>query len=156
MLDPTDLLDAIVGKLRLVPEIVAALDGDIDNIFAYTDQFPEQTNVRDALLTQPRPSVMVMWQASGPGMLGRNETWKHRFSLYVSPAKGTDPFALFRLIVSGVPAGGAVRLLNAQMHAAVLPMDVPTFSRGAVVMDAEGHTLDYYEVGMTLTEIGDY
>lgn len=156
MISPKDLLTAIVAKLQDIPTLVAALDGDADNIYAYSDSFPQSANFREALATQKRPSVMVSWQGTGPGNWGANEVWKHRFSLFIAAAKDTDPFVIFRLVVTGVPiTPGNVRLINLQIHASVLPMDTPTFSRGFLVTDASGATLDFHEMSLTLTEIGD-
>ena len=155
MLNPADLLTAVVARLRDIPELVAVLDGDANNIYAYSDAFPTAANFREALIIQRRPSIMVMWQETGPGAWAKNEVWKHRFSLFIAASNGISPFALMQLLVSGVPAALGVRMLNAQIHASVLPMDTPRFSRGFLVTDVTGSTLDYYEMSLTLTERGD-
>ena len=59
-------------------------------------------------------------------------------------------YKLFRLITKGVPAGSAVPMLNATVHGSCHPMDLPLIQRQT---DAEG--VDYFEVPITFTEIGD-
>lgn len=155
MISPTDLLTAIVTKARDIPDLVTALEGDAENIYSYPDSFPQYANLRDAIQTQKRPSVMVAWQNTTPGNWANHEVWKHRFTLYIAAAKDADPFAIFRLLVKGVVTTDALALNLTQIHASVYPMDTPTFSRQFLVVDAAGTTMDYYEMALTLTEIGD-
>lgn len=62
----------------------------------------------------------------------------------------TAYYRLFRLITKGAPASAGVVMINATVHASCYPMDVPSIQRAT---DAEG--LDYFEVSMSFTEIGD-
>ena len=59
-------------------------------------------------------------------------------------------YRMFRLITKGVPAQPAQPMLNATVHPSCQPMDLPAIQRQT---DAEG--LDYFEVPITFTEIGD-
>ncbi len=61
----------------------------------------------------------------------------------------TAYYRLFRLITKGVPSADVV-MLNATVHPSCYPMDLPMIQRQT---DAEG--LDYFEVPITFTEIGD-
>ena len=87
---------------------------------------------------------------------GGHDVWKHQVTLYLRAREtfdGDPPTAyyrLFRLITKGVPAGASLSMLNTTVHPSCYPMDVPSIQRAT---DAEG--LDYFEVSMSFTEIGD-
>lgn len=156
MIDVSELVDNLVLALRDVPELVTEMGGNLERICAYHDQYPKKSSVAVAIHQMPLPSIMVAWQGTVPGTFGGNETWKHQVSLHLrarETADGDPPTAyyrLFRLITKGIPASGDVPMLNTTVHPSCYPMDVPSIQRAT---DAEG--LDYFEVSMTFTEIGD-
>lgn len=158
MIDEADLLTAIVAKLQDIPELVAVLDGDAANIYGYFDSFPQAANRREAIATQKRPSVMVMWQGTTPGTIFGGLVWQYRFSLFIAAPKDASPFTIRRLLVKGVPAsGGGQSVDHLSIHPSVYPFtaELPALLPGFLVTDVTGGTLDYYEMSMTLTEIGD-
>jgi hypothetical protein len=156
MVNLAQVVDAIVAKLRDIPELVTEMGGNPDRIYAYHDHYPKRTSLPQAIYQMPAPSVMVAWQGTAPGNFGENEAWKHQFSLFLrageTPTAGepTAYYRLFALIVNGVPTSTGTRLLYSTIHKDCYPMDTPSISRET---DAEG--LDYFEVSVTLTEIGD-
>jgi hypothetical protein len=97
---------------------------------------------------------MAVWQGTGPGSFGGMDVWKHQVTLFLrakdESTPGTAYYRLFRLITKGVPAAAGVALLNATVHPSCYPMDLPQIQRQT---DAEG--LDYFEVPLSFTEIGD-
>jgi hypothetical protein len=99
---------------------------------------------------------MVAWQGTAPGSFGSNEVWKHQLSLFLrarETAEGDPPtayYTLFRLITKGVPTGAGVPMNFLNVHSSCYPMDTPAVQRQT---DPEG--MDYFEVTMTFTEIGD-
>jgi hypothetical protein len=110
-----------------------------------------------AIHTMPAPSVMAAWQGTAPGSFGGFDVWKHSITLYVRAREtfdGDPPtpyYRIFRLVTKGVPThGDGQPLLNLQIHPSCHPMDLPLIQRQT---DAEG--LDYFEVPITFTEIGD-
>lgn len=62
----------------------------------------------------------------------------------------TPYYRMFRLLTKGVPTGSAVAMDLVTVHPSCHPMDLPSIQRQT---DAEA--LDYFEVQMTFTEIGD-
>lgn len=156
MINSAEIADSLVTLLREIPELVAEMNGDPERIFAYHDQYPKKASLTLAIYQMPAPSIMVAWQGTVPGSFGGNETWKHQFSLYLRAREtydGDPPTAyyrLFRLITKGVPTSIGLPMLNATVHPSCHPMDVPSISRAT---DQEG--LDYFEISMSFTEIGD-
>ena len=157
MIDTSVLVDNLVAVLRDVPELVDEMGGDPERIFAYHDQYPKRVSLAHAIHSMPAPSVMAAWQGTAPGSFGGFDVWKHSVTLYLRAREAFDGdpptpyYRLFRLITKGVPASGDGQpLLNLQIHQSCHPMDLPLIQRQT---DAEG--LDYFEVPITFTEIGD-
>lgn len=156
MIDPSLLVDNLVALLRDIPELVAEMGGDAQRIFAYHDQYPKRASLAAAIHDMPAPGIMAAWQGTTPGAFGGMEVWKHQVTLYLRAREtydGDPPTAyyrLFRLITKGVPTSMGIPLMNATVHGACHPMDLPLIQRQT---DAEG--LDYFEVPLTFTEMGD-
>jgi len=155
MLNPGEIVEALIAKLRAIPELVAEMGGDATRISAYHDHYPKRASLLSAVYEAPHPSILVAWQRTSPGLLGRNEVWKHDFVLYLRAGETPESpptayYRLFWLIVNGVPAGESVRLLNAQIHASCYPMEAPTCAR---ITDEQG--VDHFVVNLSLKEIGD-
>lgn len=156
MIDPSVLVDNLVAMLRDIQDLVLDMDGDPERIYAYHDQYPKRSSLAHAIHQMPSPSIMAVWQGTVPGTFGGFDVWKHQVTLYLRAREtfdGDPPTAyyrLFRLITKGVPASAGVAMLNATVHPSCYPMDVPAIQRQT---DAEG--LDYFEVPITFTEIGD-
>jgi hypothetical protein len=156
MINPAELVDALVAKLRAIPELVAEMEGDPQRIYAYHDLYPKRVSLPLAIHQMPAPAVMVAWQGTLPGAFGGMEAWRHQISLYLrarETLEGDGPTAyyrLFDLIVNGVPVGSTLKMLYTTVHPRCQPMDTPSISRQS---DAEG--LDYFEVSTGFLEIGD-
>jgi len=156
MINPAELVDNLVAMLRAIPDLVAEMDGDPERIYAYHDQYPKKASLAQAIHTMPAPAVMAVWQGTAPGTFGTADVWKHQVTLYLRARETFDGdpttgyYRLFRLITKGVPTGSDVPMLNATVHPSCYPMDLPQIQRQT---DAEG--LDYFEVPITFTEIGD-
>jgi hypothetical protein len=102
MLNGDTLLDAIVAKYRDIPELVAALDGDPERIFAYKDDFPGAASVSDVLWTLANKQVMVVYQGFSYVRWGSGMAQEHRFSIYARIAS-----IYWYLFQDGVPAHGS-------------------------------------------------
>lgn len=156
MIDPSTLIDSLVTLLRDIPDLVMEVGGDPDRIYAYHDQYPKKSSLALAIHQMPSPSIMAAWQGTAPGNFGGNDVWKHQASLFLRAREtfdGDQPTAyyrLFRLFTKGGPASAGVPMINVTVHPSCYPMDVPSVQRAT---DAEG--LDYFEVTMSFTEIGD-
>jgi hypothetical protein len=156
MIDPSILINALVALLQDIPDLVTEVNGDPERIYAYHDQYPKRSSLPFAIHQMPAPSIMAAWQGTVPGTFGGNDVWKHQVTLFLRAREtfyGDPPTAyyrLFRLITKGVPASAGLPVLNATVHPSCYPMDVPSIQRAT---DAE--RLDYFEVTMSFTEIGD-
>ena len=156
MIDPSEITTNLVAMLRDVPDLVAEVGGDPTRIYAYHDQYPKNVSLVHAMHAMPAPSIMAVWQGTQPGFFGGVDVWKHQVTLFLC-AKETfagDPpssyYRLFRLLTKGVAAETGQPLLNATVHTSCYPMDLPSIQRQT---DAEG--LDYFEVPLSFTEMGD-
>lgn len=155
MVNPQELLEALVTKLRDISDLVGELNGKEENIYAYYDRFPDRTSLERAISLIKAPAIMVAWQ--GTDVTSEQIShWRHYFSLYLRAKKETnDPpdgyFLLYRLICKGVPAGGDGQpFMYTTVHASCLPPDIPPIQRRS---DAAG--VDYFEVSIALIERGD-
>jgi hypothetical protein len=156
MIDPSALIDSLVDLLRDIHTLVLEVGDDPERIYAYHDQYPKKSSLALAIHQMPVPAIMAAWQGTVPGSFGGNDVWKHQVSLFLRAGETSDGdlptayYRLFRLITKGVPETTGLPLLNSTVHASCYPMDVPSIQRQT---DAEG--LDYFEVDMSFTEIGD-
>ena len=156
MIDPSEIVDALITLLRDIPELVIEMGGDPARIYAYHDQYPKKSSLAQAIHQMPAPGIMAAWQGTQPGSFGGVDVWKHHVTLFLRAPEtfdGDPPTAyyrLFRLITKGVPTAAGVPMINATVHSSCYPMDLPTIQRQT---DAEG--LDYFEVQMSFTEVGD-
>ena len=156
MIDPSELVNNLVTTLREIPDLVTEMSGDSARIYAYHDQYPKNVSMVHAIHQMPAPSIMAAWQGTQPGSFGGVDVWKHQVTLFLR-ARDTSVeltptayYRLFRLITKGVPAGSDVPMQNVTVHPSCYPMDLPLIQRQT---DAEG--LDYFEVPLSFTEIGD-
>ena len=140
--------------LRAIPDLVAEMGGDATRIYAYHDSYPKNVSLVHAIHAMPAPSIMAVWQGTQPGTFGGMDVWKHQITLFLrakaEAAPGTAYYRLFRLITKGTPSGSDVPLLNTTVHPSCYAMDLPMIQRQT---DAEG--LDYFEVPLSFTEVGD-
>jgi len=70
MINPAELVDALVEKLRAIPELVAEMEGDPQRIYAYHDLYPKRVSLPLAIYEMPVPSILVAWQGTTPGSFG--------------------------------------------------------------------------------------
>lgn len=155
-MNPADLVDNLVGLLRDVPDLLAEMNGDPERIVAYHDQYPKRSSLAHAIHQMPAPSILAVWQGTYPGAFGGMDVWKHRVTLFLRAREtfeGDAPtgyYRLYQLIKKGVPTSVGQPMLNVTVHPSCYAMDLPPIERQT---DAEG--LDYFEVPITFTEIGD-
>ena len=154
MIDPSEIVTNLVAMLQDIPALVAELGGDPARIYPYHDSFPKNISLAHAIHNMPAPSIMAVWQGTAPGSFGTMDIWKHQITLFLraknEAAPGAAYYRLFRLIVKGVPAATGQEMLNATVHPSCNAMDLPQISRQT---DAEA--LDYFEVPISFTEMGD-
>ena len=156
MINPAEITNSLVALLRDIPELVEELGGDAERIFPYHDSYPQKVSLALAIYQAPSPSVMVAWQGGGLGSFGGFEAYKHRFSIFLRAGENfaDDPptayYRLLRLIMKGKPTNGSQPMSNATVHPSCHPMEVADWNRQT---DSEG--IDYFEMSVSFTEIGD-
>lgn len=156
MIDASAIVNNLVALLRDIPELSVEMDGDLERIYAYHDQYPKRASLANAIHTMPAPGIMAAWQGTTSGSFGGVDVWKHQVTLFLRSREtfdGDPPsgyYRLFRLITKGVPAAAGVPMLNATVHPSCYPMDIPSIQRAT---DAEG--LDYFELNISFVEAGD-
>ena len=156
MINPSEISDNLVALFRSIPELVAEMEGDPERIQAYHDAYPDRVSAALAMYELSSPGILVIWQGTQPGTFGNSEVWKHQFSLILRARdewKGEPPagyYRIFRLLWNGSPDGSAPGLQRAVVHTDCQPADVPTIARAT---PQEG--MDFFEVSVTFTEIGD-
>ena len=157
MIDPSELVDNLVAMLRDIPDLVAEMGGDPERIYAYHDSVPEegQPGARDP------PDARAVDHGGLAGHAARLVRRHRRLEApgHAVPAGAGDVRRRpAHRLLPAVPAdhqGRAGRgrrrpMLNATVHPSCYPMDLPSIQRQT---DAEG--LDYFEVPLSFTEIGD-
>ena len=154
MIDASEIVNNLVAMLRDVPALVSEVGNDATRIYAYHDSYPKNVSLAHALHQMASPSIMVVWQGTQPGSFGGVDVWKHQITLFLrakeEASAGTAYYRLFRLITKGIPTATGIVLENATVHPSCYPMDLPSIQRQT---DAEG--LDYFEVPLSFTEMGD-
>ncbi len=156
MIDPSELVTNLVAMLRNIPDLVAEMDLDPERIYPYHDSYPKKVSLVHAIHSMPAPGLMVVWQGTQPGSFAGVDVWKHQITLFLRAREtfeGDAPSAyyrLFRLITKGVPTAAGIEMINATVHPSCYAMDLPQIQRQT---DAEA--LDYFEVPLSFTEIGD-
>lgn len=159
MIDPSELVDNLVSALQDIGDLVAAVNGEADRICAYHDRYPDKTSLEQAIYEMRQPGIMVVWTGSSPGSRGEFEAWKHDISIILRarPEAAYEEkytyYSLFRSIWTGKADPDdteEVPLRYKSIHESCDPMDTPTIRRQT---DAAG--IDYFEVLISFTEIGD-
>lgn len=152
MLEPDTISDAIVSAWRSIPSLVALMAGDATKIYAYQDEYPTSVDVFESIRQMSPPSIMVVFQESGPGQLNRLEVWKHRFSAFVRPLGKISP--VWAAMMNGLPLAVAVKMRWSEVHPSLMRMDPPSLRRQFLQV-SEFSTIDYFEASITYTEKGD-
>jgi hypothetical protein len=164
MLSPDDMVDAWVATLRAIPELAQSL-GDAINIQGYYDRFPQQSNLRLALMQQPPGSILVVFTGTTKARVGNTVQFRHTFSFQVKApealADGISYGYLWSLFVNGIPVTSnnpsGLPLLHCPVHESCYPMDLelPQAQRSSILVSVDGATLDLFEIQASLVEIGD-
>ena len=112
MIDPSEIVNNLVGMLRDIPALVTEVGSDPARIYAYHDSYPKNISLTHALHQMASPSIMVVWQGTQPGAFGGVDVWKHQITLFLRAKEeatvGTAYYRLFRLIVKGVPVTAGI------------------------------------------------
>ncbi len=157
MINPADIIDNLVTKLKAVPDLVALLNDDASRIVAYKDRYPKESSLALAIAQTPSPGMLVYWTGTRPSRFGEMEVWSHNVGICLRCAELTDDdpsgagyFAMFRAVTHSLPTGESQPISRLAIHEDCNPMDVPSMERA---MTVDG--LDYWEINMAFVELGD-
>lgn len=159
MLNPGELVEAIVVKLRSIEELVnEELEGNASLIRPYHYRFPREASVQRAIHDMPNPTLLVVWQGHDPIGSREAEGWQHQFTIFIRCRQLTEDdlitagyYRINELLTNGLPTlGDGLRMLYTEIHPNCYSMDLPRNHPG---VDVEGG--DYFRFDFSLTEIGD-
>jgi hypothetical protein len=156
VINPQTLLDAMVARLRTIPELVAVFPSPEDQIRAYHHDFAARVSWF-AEIAQGSPGMVIRWSGTAPGY---NRQFVHSFEAAVrvpeKPVAESQSFAIYTVFcgfVNGKPGGvGGCCDRNwlVPLSNDVEPMKPPTMRP---VTDANG--LDYWIISYVVPEKGD-
>ena len=150
MVDLITLTNAYIEQWRLIPELVAELDGDAANIAAYIDLNPETRSHVRAVYTQKPGTVLLAWFET---VLNEGEIsgWRHRHQISVRAQRGHSELIIIYKLIEGVPVpGNDLRWRDCSVMPAVYSADIVGIAR---ITDEEG--IDYFVITMETRETGD-
>lgn len=158
MIDPNDIVDALVDVIRDIPEVVQAMGDDSANISGFHGDWPTQPNSSLAILQTNPPSILVVSRGCYEGQLGSMAANKFPVSIFIRPAEGDSGEAIATKILQGVPSSGdpaGVKFRFLTLHPLCHPItDSPRFQRVPFLV-AENTVLEIPELQLVLTENGD-
>lgn len=157
MLNPANLLAAIVTTYRAIPELAAAMtrDDSTVNISSYDDYYPGSVDSARALQDLKSPGMLVRYEGTVGDRTDLRGAYSHQFTVWTR-SKITDAGSMERyadighMLINGIPAGSQQRVSNIQFLDVVYPMVFRYYMRR---QDAAG--LEYFEFRFDLPEIGD-
>jgi hypothetical protein len=156
MLNPEVLTAAIVATLKTIPELVAAMGGDPDNISAHQYYFGEENSLAKTVYEMKSPSILVVWKGTRGGNFNGMTIWKHPFEIYIrtmnvagsqSPA---GPGHVWWLMMNRPVNGGSLNIRQIQIMDGVDIMDMPS-----ILPRQDEELTDYFCASVTIPEIGD-
>lgn len=107
MISPLDLQNAIVDKLRAIPELVSFI-GDVAEIQAYDDESQTDGDWETTEFGMQGRAVMVMWTGTELPRTGETRGWKHSFKIALKSESIQAYFQAVKLIIDGVPTGDGI------------------------------------------------
>jgi hypothetical protein len=142
----TALCQALVDVYRSIPDLVDLVKGDPDNIFYSVDKYPDEPNISRVIELLPSPSLMVVWQRSGPGDMGNR---KHDLELIIRTNELSEWQEIVSQATSGTPFGEDLSVDLMEIHESCLPID-----DGSLIAErrTDENGVDYYVVQMSFQE----
>jgi hypothetical protein len=104
MINPLDLQNAIVDKLRDIPELVDFI-GDIGEIQGYDEESQTEGTEDGAEFSMMGRAVMVSWKGAELPRTGETRGWKHAFKIALKAESIQSYYSLAQLIFDGKPDG---------------------------------------------------
>jgi hypothetical protein len=147
MINPNDLVMAMVAAFGNIPELVAVL-APVSPIAGHLDNHP--ASLAKAVYQMQPGSVLVAWQETR-FREGETEPWEHVVEIFVRALKGQSNLDVAVLLINGVPVpGDGLPWRFCPLLAGVLPTIVQPIAR---TPDAE--QIDLVTISTETLETGD-
>ena len=155
MLDPEILVDAFVGKLRLIPSFAAAMTVNATvRINAFHYLLGQENRLVEAVYKMPAPSAMLVWEGTRGGNFDGQTMWKHRFGLYLRMGNAAGSAVgyerLWWLICNELPTGSPVNIRYVNIYPGLEIMDTPSVEHAV-----DEDQIDRFKGLFVIPEIGD-
>jgi len=124
VVNPDELVDAVRDKLRLIPAVVAMVDGDDSRISSYIDG---DVSLASAVYEMPTPSILVAWVGNEPGE--DSQPWLHLILAYIRLGAGQRLGEAFYNICNSVATGDSQKFTETEFHQDFEQIGVPVFTR---------------------------
>jgi hypothetical protein len=146
MVKPSEVVDALVAMLQAIPDLVDALNGDSNLIYAYLDTYPQNVDREKAVHDMPSPSVMVRYEGTFQGMPATT----HRVLIICRPGSDASGADLAYLVLAGIPIGEPRTniFVSHLIHADLEPLRQDGDSRPQ--LDTEG--VEYWQINASIEE----
>jgi hypothetical protein len=152
MLNPSDILNALVADLQSVP----ALSGLAPSIVAYSDTSPNYRSLDECINSQIGNAIIVAWMGTDIGYRGSSPRWQHRFKLVlIGPGLNDDSpedpgyFTTLTNLLNSVPPGGASWL----GRTILTNLDPPDVTE---IKPVRGESTTHVEISFSMLEIPFY
>jgi hypothetical protein len=145
MLNPKDVLDDLVNLLKAMPDLVTAMDGDADKIYAFNSEYPLGVNFQKALYEMKSPGIMVRYRSPGNASVGYK--FSHSLSIYLKPQAGDTYEDLFNALMNETPTSSPVAFQDSCINEDLDPM---RFTFSEPIPDEEG--VEYLEIRIDTDE----
>jgi hypothetical protein len=153
VLNPSPITDAIVGALRSIPELVAAMGGRIS---AFHYRLGAEHRLAEAVYQMPAPSMLVAWEGTNGGNFDGQTIWKHRWGIYYrmgNAAGVSEPVGyedLWWITCNRPPGGSGPNIRNLQLYPGLDIMDTPSIAH-----ELDEDLIDRFKGLLIISEIGD-
>jgi hypothetical protein len=146
--NPEELMALLKANLDEVPEVLALLGGDPDNIEIHTDQ----GELAGKLENLRPPQLLIYWDGIEPTQFPNTMKYLVGIALRVR-----YPAQLFQAILEGVSTytgGDGLPMLCSTIHPRFLPMDMPTLERTNIQSAFGGRVFDTFILRTAFTAKG--
>jgi len=162
MLNPSAMVDAIVGVLQSIPELAAAMTvldstgAPTCRIGTFHYRLGVEHRLAEAIYKMPAPSMLLAWDGTQGGNFDGQTIWKHRFSLYFRMGNAiglSEPMGyeeLWWTVCNKPPTGSAAGIRYMELYPGLDIMDTPSVAH-ALDEDLQ----DRFVGTLVIPEIGD-
>ena len=149
-----DILEEYVTRLRRIPDLVAALDGEASRIFAYHEERNKDPQLTQIILRWPAPFLMGYLGNSAVVNRASRESFGYEIIFAGRFSSETQWLDAFEAFCHGIPTGTTNKLRYQAVSPRVYPMSAPQFRRIAVAVSDTADVV-YFEISFTVALRGD-